>query len=79
MRPAIFSLRWGTLKDPFFFKCTAVDPAKNCGIQSLTIPLVGSCQNLSLLCNLEFLRNILCSFLHLHPHAKNAFSELAAK
>lgn len=52
MRPAIFSLRWGTLKDPFF-QCTAVDPAKNCGMQCLTTPAIGSCQHFSILCILD--------------------------
>lgn len=49
MRPAIFSLRWGTLKDNFF-QCTAVDPSQDCGMQSLIAPQVETCQHLSHFC-----------------------------
>lgn len=78
MRPAIFSLRWGTLKDPFF-QCTAVDPVKNCGMQSLTTPTIGSCQHLSLLCILDLSEILLCSIFLLHPlqpRQRAPFSEL---
>lgn len=78
MRPAIFSLRWGTLKDPFF-QCTAVDPTEACGMQGLTTPTKGSCQQLSLLCIIDLMEILLCSIFLLHPlqpkqHAP--FSEL---
>lgn len=69
MRPAIFSLRWGTLKDPFF-QCTAVDPVKDCGMQSLTTPTIGSCQHLSLLCILDLRNTFMFHLPFASPAAK---------